>query len=126
MPGPYGILVPPVFVPGTPDNDVFTKGTLGIIKGIGGLLDDMFGGAEEPDDDPNTRQAEHTTNKTPSNLPKHEKGEARRQRDQGEEKKEKNGRSKKNPNKRRQSLLDIDEDFDTVAYTQTTHEEEIL
>jgi len=36
--------------------------------------------------DPEGLQAEHTTNQTPSNRPKHEKGNARRGRDQGGEK----------------------------------------
>ncbi len=42
--------------------------------------------------------AEHTTNPRPSNLPKHESGDARRQRDSGNEKGDKNRReSRKKP-----------------------------
>ena len=69
--------MPPVFIPGTPENDQFTKGTLDILKGLGGVWD----GSDEPDNDPNTYESEHSSNRTPSNRRKHEEGQARKQRD---------------------------------------------
>jgi len=102
LPGPFGLPVPPVFIPGTPENDQFTKGTLDILKGLGGVWD----GSDEPDNDPNTYESEHTTNQTPSNRNRHEEGQARKQRDKGGEKKEQRPDWRGNPNKRRKDQSD--------------------
>jgi len=123
MPGPVFMPLPPVFVPGTAENGLFAKGTIDALKGIGRFFDDMFDSGGGPDDDPNTEQADHTTNRTPSNRPKHEKGDARRQRDQGDEKKDKNGRFKKNPNKRQQGAFGQVSDADNSTSDATSDDE---
>ncbi|SNS29724.1 RHS repeat-associated core domain-containing protein, partial [Humidesulfovibrio mexicanus] len=96
LPGPFGIPLPPVFIPGTQENDEFTKGTLNVLKG----LDDAWSGPVEPDSDPNTYESEHTSNRNPSNRKKHEKGQARKQQAKSGEKKNKHPDWRINQNKR--------------------------
>jgi len=125
IPMPFPILVPPVAVPGTPENNDFTKGTIDILNGIGEFFGGMFGDNDEAPADPNTQQAGHTTNKTPSNLPKHEKGEARRQRQEGKDKKRQQPNWRGNPNKpKRQSDLGDPDDYGMAAFDTTDYDEE--
>ncbi|GEM_PF-3131768 len=125
MPGPFPILVPPVAIPGTPENDDFTKGTVDILNGIGDFFGGLFGGDEAPID-PNTYETEHTKNSRPSTEEAHENGQARKQKDQGKEKKEINGRYKVNPNKRRkqQSDLGFPDDYGIAAFDTRDDDEE--
>jgi len=103
LPGPFGLPVPPVAIPGTLENDQFTKGTLDILKGLGGAWD----GSVEPDEVPNTYEAEHTTNPSPSNRNRHEEGQTRKQMDKNGEKKNQHPNWRINPNKRRKDQSDV-------------------
>jgi len=95
--GPFGVPVPPVAIPGTPENDEFTHGTINIINEIGDWLDNVLGDSddqEDVDDDPNIFFKAHTKNSRKSSRPRHQAGQARQQEDQCREKKEKSGRYK--------------------------------
>jgi len=102
LPGPFGLPVPPVFIPGTPENTQFAKGTLDILKGLGGA----WNGSDGPDDDPNTYESEHSSNRTPSNRNKHQEGQTRKQRDKDGEKKNQHPDWRGNPNRRRRDQSD--------------------
>jgi hypothetical protein len=124
LPGPFGLPVPPVFLPGTPENDQFTKGTLDILKELGGVWD----GDNDPERDPNTYETEHTSNRTPFNRKKHEKGQARKQMDKGREKKDQHPDWRGNPNKRHKDQSDEgspdSEGFADNGFESDTDEEE--
>ena len=78
--GPFGIAMAPVFIPGTPEKDRFVSGTLKGFKGLWGSLSDNSD-ADEMKDGLYYEEHSKRGSKSPSKIPKHQKGKRRKKKD---------------------------------------------